>query len=72
MTDDPIVEEIRGHREEHAARFGHDLRRIVADLREKERRSARPLLNPGPRRIDRLADGAGLAFDDKVREAERP
>ncbi len=57
MIDDPIVEEIRRYREQHAAQFGHDLRRIVEDLREKERRSAHPLLNPGPRRIKKSAGG---------------
>ncbi|WP_200381466.1 hypothetical protein [Thiococcus pfennigii] len=49
MIDDPIVEEVRKHREEHASAHGHDLRRIVAALQEREARSQRPVLNPGPK-----------------------
>lgn len=51
MTDDPLVEEIRRHRQQHADQFGHDLKRIVEDLREKEENSGRPRLDPGPKRI---------------------
>jgi hypothetical protein len=49
MIEDPIVAEVRKHRSEHAQQFGHDLQRIVAALRERERESGRPLLNPGPK-----------------------
>jgi hypothetical protein len=49
MIDDPIVEEVRKHRDEHASAYGHDLRRIVAALQEREARSQRPVLNPGPK-----------------------
>jgi len=49
MVDDPVVEEIRKHREEHASTYGHDLRRIVAALKEREAQSKRPVLNPGPK-----------------------
>ena len=45
MIDDPVVEEIRRFRKEHAARYGNNLQRIVEALREKER------LNPGPKRL---------------------
>ena len=48
MIDDPIVEEIRRFRKEHAARYGNNLQRIVEALREKERLSDRVRLNPGP------------------------
>mgnify|MGYP001209393645 CR=1 FL=1 len=51
MHPDPIVEEIRRIRREHAAKYENDLDRIVEALREKERLSTRPVLNPGPRRI---------------------
>jgi len=51
MTEDPIVEEVRRFRQQHAEQFGHDLKRIVEDLLEKERLSAHPRLNPGPKRI---------------------
>ena len=51
MIEDPIVEEIRRYRNEHAALYGNDLKRIVQALKEKERRSKHTLLNPGPKRI---------------------
>ena len=37
MIDDPIVEEIRKYRHEHAKRYGFDLRRIAEALRDIER-----------------------------------
>ena len=49
MIDDPVVEEIRRHREDHAAEHGNDLERIVQALRKRERESDRPLLDPGPK-----------------------
>jgi len=53
MIEDPIVAEVRKYREQHAATYGYDLRRIVAALREREKMSERPVLNPGPRYIVR-------------------
>ena len=49
MIKDPIVDEVRRHRREHAARYGNDLPRIVEALREKERTSKHTLLDPGPK-----------------------
>ncbi|WP_295400058.1 hypothetical protein [uncultured Thiocystis sp.] len=49
MTKDPIVDEVRKHREEHVAAYGYDIKRIAAALRERETKSQRPLLNPGPK-----------------------
>ena len=37
MIEDPIVEEVRRYRKEHAAQYGNDLKRIVEALRKKER-----------------------------------
>jgi hypothetical protein len=51
--NDPIVEEIRRHRKEHAAQYGNDLARIAAALKEKERASGREYLNPGPKRLEK-------------------
>ena len=34
MWKDPIVEEIRQHREAHAAKFNHHLAAICRDLRQ--------------------------------------
>ena len=35
MINDPIVEEVRRYRREHAALYGNDLNRIVEALRKK-------------------------------------
>lgn len=51
MIDDPIVEEIRKYRKEHAAMYGNDIRRIAEALLEKEKKSEREFLNPGPKRL---------------------
>ena len=51
MIDDPIVEEVRAHRQAHAARFNYDLTAIFADLVEREKSSSRPVVNRPPRRI---------------------
>jgi len=58
MMDDPIVEEVRRYRLQHAEQFGHDLERIVEDLRKKERLSSHPRLDPGPKRIIQAKAGA--------------
>lgn len=49
MIKDPIVDEIRKHREQYAEIYGHDIKRIAAALREREAKSRRPVLNPGPK-----------------------
>ena len=49
MIEDPIVTEVRRHRKEHTKEHGNDLKRIVDDLRKREQRSKRILLNPGPK-----------------------
>lgn len=62
MKKDPIVEEIRKIRQNHAAKFNYDLKSICADLKEKEKNCGHPVvsfppkhrlkatgsLNPGP------------------------
>ncbi len=50
MTRDPIVEEIRKIRYEHAKRFDFDLKRIFDDLKAQERASGRTYLRLPPRR----------------------
>jgi len=39
MQRDPIVEEIRRIKEEHAARYDYDIRAMCKDLREEQKRS---------------------------------
>jgi hypothetical protein len=49
MSDDPIVEEVRRIRQEHAARFDYDLQAIFADLKRTEEardQQQSPLLTP--------------------------
>lgn len=51
MIGDPIVEEVRMHRQAHAARFNYDLAAIFAGLIEWEKNSSRPVINRPPRRL---------------------
>lgn len=51
MWQDPIVEEVRKARDEHAAKFDYDLKRIFADLREQERASGREYVTLPPKRL---------------------
>ena len=55
MMNDPIVEEIRRFRKEHAAQYDNDLNRIAEAFREKERTSGRVRLNPGPKPLEKKA-----------------
>lgn len=52
MKNDPIVAEVRRLRQQHAASFGYDLRRIFEDLKRSEERRDRdlsPLVTPQER-----------------------
>ena len=49
--NDPIVEEVRKFRDEHARKFNYDLNAICADLMEKQKRSGHKLV-----RRERTAD----------------
>lgn len=54
MIKDPIVDEVRRHRQEHAKENKNDLNLIIESLRKRERASKRKLLNPGPKpRLDK-------------------
>ena len=44
MRPDPIVEEVRRVRDEHAQRHGYDLDRIYEDLKDQERKSGRSFI----------------------------
>jgi len=50
MWKDPIVEEVRRIRQEHAERFNYDLRAIVDDLRKQQEQSGRKYVRFEPRR----------------------
>ena len=51
MWEDPIVEEVRKAREEHAAKFDYDLAAICRDLREKQTESGRRVVRREPKLI---------------------
>jgi hypothetical protein len=55
MFTDPIVEEVRAARQRHSARFNHDLEAIVADLKNKQQRTDRPVVCLAPKRPMRKA-----------------
>ena len=57
MPEDPIVSEIRKYRLEHAAQYGHDLDRICAALREREKESGRKVVTRGPRLLSDKVGG---------------
>lgn len=60
---DPIVEEVRKAREAYAAQFGHDLNRIVEDMKRRQvkgefqvvRRAPRPARKTAQTRARRVA-----------------
>ena len=47
---DPIVEEVRRVRDEHAKSLGYDLHRIFEDVKRRERESGRTYIRLNPRR----------------------
>jgi transposase len=51
MIEDSIVSEIRRFRNEHAEKYGHDLKRICNALRELERTSGREIVHRNPKRL---------------------
>ena len=55
---DPIVEEVRKARQEHAARFNYDLRTIFEDLRKRQAQSGHEVVSYPPRRLDEADDSA--------------
>ena len=64
MWNDPIVEEVRKIREDHAAQFGHDLKAIYDDLKKTENQSGRKIVTLPPKRLNErqrepASDGSG-------------
>ena len=55
MWEDPIVEEVRKVRQEHAARFDYDLAAICRDLKEQEERGGRRVVVLEAKRPDQAA-----------------
>jgi len=50
MPEDDVLLAVRAAREEYCRQFGHDLKAIVHDLRERERTGGRVVVNLSPRR----------------------
>jgi hypothetical protein len=63
MWQDPIVEEVRRVREEHAKKFNNDLHAICEDFRKRQRSSGHRIVSRQPRiPIDRATQqGASAA-----------
>ena len=51
MWNDPIVEELRQHRQAYAAQFNHDLSAICRDLRERRKEGGRKVVSLPPKRV---------------------
>jgi hypothetical protein len=49
MIKDPIVDEVRRHRQAYAKENNNDLDRIIESLRKQEQDSKRKQLDPGPK-----------------------
>jgi len=49
MWRDPIVEEIRRIRDEHARKFNYDLHAICEDIRQRQASSGRTVVSRPPR-----------------------
>lgn len=59
MLNDPIVEEIRKIRDEHAARFNYDLDAIFDDIKRSEKELGLPLVTLPPNRVAKPAPAQG-------------
>lgn len=46
VYEDPIVKEVREIRRRHSEKHGFDIERICKALKEREKRSTRPLVQP--------------------------
>ena len=46
MWEDPIVAEVRKHRQKRAAKFKYDIRAMVEDARKREPKSGHPIASP--------------------------
>ena len=50
MAKDPIVDEIRRIREDQAAKYGFDVKRILAAAKRRQRRSGRKVVSFVPKK----------------------
>ncbi len=52
MYEDEVIRELRRIKEEHAAQYGYDIRKMVRALREKQEREGRKVVSPPRRRVE--------------------
>ena len=45
MREEPIVDEVRKHRDKRAAKFGYDIHAIAEDARKREQESKRKVVS---------------------------
>jgi hypothetical protein len=50
MWNDPIVEEVRKIRDEHAKKFNYDLRAIAEDLKKQQAANGRKVVTLAPKK----------------------
>jgi len=67
MWTDPIVEEIHKTRQEHAAKFGFDLRAIVRDYQRRQKLSGKKIVSFAPKSE---REAAGTELHEKKELAE--
>jgi len=48
MYTDPVIDEIRKHRDEFAAKFNYDVKAMVDDIRHRQKASGRPTVSRKP------------------------
>jgi hypothetical protein len=46
MCEDPIVAEVRKHRQARAAKFKYDIRAMIEDARKREKKSGHKIVSP--------------------------
>lgn len=69
MEVDPILAEIRAHREAYSERFGGDISAMLADLRRRQAEGGRKSVRLPPRRIPPEASAAASMVElEKVKE----
>lgn len=54
---DPIIDELRAARDEHAARFNYDVEAIFRDIQAQQEASGREYVRLPPRRVTSAREG---------------
>jgi hypothetical protein len=49
MNEDPIVQEVRKDRDQHAAAFGYDSKRILEDIQKSQKKYGPRLVRRAPK-----------------------